>query len=125
MRSIRILASSWASFKRCTVYGAQGSSPLTKRHGGLTSERGSILSSRSQNVWRGRGVLEQADVQSRGSRPVRPSTSAAHVRSEERRVGKECRSRWSPYHLKKKEEANEGGEAEGHDDRLEADEGRD
>src|SRR4051794_41775296 len=24
------------------------------------------------------------------------------IRSEERRVGKECRSRWSPYHLKKK-----------------------
>src|SRR5205823_12326027 len=24
-------------------------------------------------------------------------------RSEERRVGKECRSRWWPYHLKKKE----------------------
>ena len=22
----------------------------------------------------------------------------AHTRSEERRVGKECRSRWSPYH---------------------------
>ena len=22
----------------------------------------------------------------------------AHERSEERRVGKECRSRWSPYH---------------------------
>src|SRR5947209_11375979 len=30
-------------------------------------------------------------------------------RSEERRVGKECRSRWSPYHekKKKKEEENE------------------
>ena len=32
-----------------------------------------------------------------------PETAAAHVRpdggrSEERRVGKECRSRWSPYH---------------------------
>src|SRR5215204_5763672 len=26
----------------------------------------------------------------------------ARWRSEERRVGKECRSRWSPYHLKKK-----------------------
>ena len=25
------------------------------------------------------------------------------TRSEERRVGKECRSRWSPYHEKKKE----------------------
>src|SRR2546429_5097235 len=24
--------------------------------------------------------------------------SGANVRSEERRVGKECRSRWSPYH---------------------------
>ena len=23
---------------------------------------------------------------------------AEHTRSEERRVGKECRSRWSPYH---------------------------
>ena len=25
-------------------------------------------------------------------------SEARHVRSEERRVGKECRSRWSPYH---------------------------
>ena len=25
-------------------------------------------------------------------------TSPLHIRSEERRVGKECRSRWSPYH---------------------------
>src|SRR2546430_12615538 len=24
------------------------------------------------------------------------------IRSEERRVGEECRSRWAPYHLKKK-----------------------
>src|SRR2546430_4492125 len=24
--------------------------------------------------------------------------ASAHPRSEERRVGKECRSRWSPYH---------------------------
>ena len=26
------------------------------------------------------------------------STGASAIRSEERRVGKECRSRWSPYH---------------------------
>ena len=25
-------------------------------------------------------------------------TTADEIRSEERRVGKECRSRWSPYH---------------------------
>src|SRR5260370_41179345 len=28
----------------------------------------------------------------------RVNTSAEDLRSEERRVGKECRSRWSPYH---------------------------
>src|SRR5690242_21840249 len=28
---------------------------------------------------------------------------ALHLRSEERRVGKECRSRWSPYHVKRRE----------------------
>src|SRR2546427_6249763 len=27
-----------------------------------------------------------------------PDRYVAHDRSEERRVGKECRSRWSPYH---------------------------
>ena len=26
------------------------------------------------------------------------NSSISHERSEERRVGKECRSRWSPYH---------------------------
>src|SRR5258706_1781786 len=30
--------------------------------------------------------------------PAKPDPSAGHDRSEERRVGKECRSRWSPYH---------------------------
>src|SRR5260221_10310829 len=29
---------------------------------------------------------------------VRPAGAPPHLRSEERRVGKECRSRWSPYH---------------------------
>ena len=26
------------------------------------------------------------------------NTKVGEIRSEERRVGKECRSRWSPYH---------------------------
>src|ERR1051326_9632468 len=30
--------------------------------------------------------------------PPAPSRSTFSSRSEERRVGKECRSRWSPYH---------------------------
>src|SRR2546430_14091129 len=30
---------------------------------------------------------------------ARPAINSKHtIRSEERRVGKECRSRWSPYH---------------------------
>ena len=29
---------------------------------------------------------------------VYPGNTAEDIRSEERRVGKECRSRWSPYH---------------------------
>src|SRR5947209_19021442 len=32
-----------------------------------------------------------------------PRNRLRRRRSEERRVGKECRSRWSPYHYKKKE----------------------
>src|SRR6266536_1248893 len=35
---------------------------------------------------------------------------AAHGGSEERRVGKECRARWSPYHEKKKKEHSGDGE---------------
>src|SRR5687767_15685444 len=33
---------------------------------------------------------------------ISPSRKHTGLRSEERRVGKECRSRWSPYHEKKK-----------------------
>src|SRR5581483_12324673 len=34
--------------------------------------------------------------------PARPRGRARRERSEERRVGKEWRSRWAPYHYKKK-----------------------
>ena len=33
-----------------------------------------------------------------GANPARIAEHHALLRSEERRVGKECRSRWSPYH---------------------------
>src|SRR5258708_38024235 len=36
------------------------------------------------------------DIVVGGNRPV--NTEGYGIRSEERRVGKECRSRWSPYH---------------------------
>src|SRR6266487_4420993 len=41
---------------------------------------------------------------SRSTSGCRTSSRAIATRSEERRVGKECRSRWSPYHEKKKKD---------------------
>src|SRR3712207_9201636 len=49
----------------------------------------------------GGGTDSGAGVDARGRQRPQPRVPAG-VRSEERRVGKECRSRWSPYHLKKK-----------------------
>src|SRR5688572_32865638 len=39
-----------------------------------------------------------ADVAVRINRPMRLAVPDIEARSEERRVGKECRSRWSPDH---------------------------
>src|SRR3712207_7906856 len=41
--------------------------------------------------------LEAEDIAKFGTTLARMEASG-EVRSEERRVGKECRSRWSPYH---------------------------
>ena len=46
-------------------------------------------------VWLGTGVIINPGV-TIGKNSVIGAGSV--VRSEERRVGKECRSRWSPYH---------------------------
>src|SRR6266849_10118445 len=43
------------------------------------------------------------------ARPLRAAGVRKASRSEERRVGKECRSRWSPYHKKKKKQSRESG----------------
>ena len=41
----------------------------------------------------------QAEVRAKGEALAStPVTDRIDFRSEERRVGKECRSRWSPYH---------------------------
>src|SRR5687768_18422782 len=51
-------------------------------------------------------ALLNAWLRGRASMPDRKLASLA--RSEERRVGKECRSRWSPYDEKKEEEERRG-----------------
>ena len=54
------------------------------------------ISSRSWPTMYSTKVL-RAEAKSRASACQR-AASCASPRSEERRVGKECRSRWSPYH---------------------------
>jgi len=43
-------------------------------------------------------ISHGATPEQKGYRGYKYSTCASVNRSEERRVGKECRSRWSPYH---------------------------
>src|SRR3712207_9583689 len=44
---------------------------------------------------------EQENLARKFTQPLQPENDA--LRSEERRVGKECRSRWPPYHSKQNE----------------------
>src|SRR2546427_5496838 len=44
------------------------------------------------------GAIRIAAAATAGQASSAVSTQRAYMRSEERRVGKECRSRWSPYH---------------------------
>ena len=43
-----------------------------------------------------RDLLDELEVW--GNKLLELEAGELHARSEERRVGKECRSRWSPYH---------------------------
>ena len=45
------------------------------------------------------GKIKNVDIRQQGSgNPGTTNVLRVVLRSEERRVGKECRSRWSPYH---------------------------
>src|SRR5687767_15805379 len=48
-------------------------------------------------------ATENAPISPKAIAQPQPAAKTTRpIRSEERRVGKECRSRWSPYHEKKK-----------------------
>ena len=60
-----------------------------------------------KNSWNGKVLYsgEHADIKEAVEAAVKAGADlrdaylgGAYLRSEERRVGKECRSRWSPYH---------------------------
>ena len=71
---------------------------LESRRRQLVAERASLQSAVRQAASRGRiGETAEQRLGMRVPSDV-ASASAMRGRSEERRVGKECRSRWSPYH---------------------------
>src|SRR2546429_10007121 len=64
-------------------------------HRGIASQKATGLTSvsvDSASVWHQKSILPWSSTE----RHVRSGLDS--IRSEERRVGKECRSRWSPYH---------------------------
>src|SRR5258708_31130364 len=76
--------------------------PICDVLGGLRPARADRRASRARRT---RAAVEQSRVYDPrgGARAcLEPAARLLRRRSEERRVGEECRSRWSPYHLKKK-----------------------
>ena len=77
----------------------------TERASTIATERASLQASRTQ-INEGRGERTWAEVATEMVALINSGVDKATngdgdggiVRSEERRVGKECRSRWSPYH---------------------------
>src|SRR2546422_1905452 len=73
----------------CALPISQGKPP-----GPLPTERAFLLTGREQETRCPQPTDRVGPTAARGSSTPGGST----MRSEERRVGKECRSRWSPYH---------------------------
>src|SRR3712207_3428159 len=89
------------------IPGERRSPPFLWRNRGVASRAGSPDRNESSGLQRKRsreGFAERPSLRGTGFRSVSSEErletdgSRACRRSEERRVGKECRSRWSPYH---------------------------
>ena len=63
--------------------------------GGRVNEKGEISYGFASNL---RVALPNASFIGFTGTPIEKTDANTRTRSEERRVGKECRSRWSPYH---------------------------
>src|SRR5690348_17760331 len=75
---------------------------------GSAGSRTNFWTCRSWRASRSRTITGSREAardiwRSRRTSTTRSTRKRTWSRSEERRVGKECRSRWEPYHEKKKE----------------------
>ena len=68
-------------------------------HPGKVDENYADVVFESKNITAGMGTAQNLDKHSQSDKIIaEPCIFIKNERSEERRVGKECRSRWSPYH---------------------------
>ena len=82
-------------------FGNSTSEGFDIRRAGTGESKYPDLKAEFSDIPHDRGTLSMArssDPNSANSQFFICLKSAPHLRSEERRVGKECRSRWSPYH---------------------------
>src|SRR3712207_9494166 len=89
----------FSSRRRHTRYWRDWSSDVCSSD--LSSSAGTV-SGKERLVGMGPVEPGKGRVRTCGLKPGKSGPRSSRTRSEERRVGKECRSRWSPYHLKKK-----------------------
>ena len=68
------------------------------RMGGSATHAGRVISTAPVTVFLTDGKATVSDVEPGEMTVLLQCRGVESQRSEERRVGKECRSRWSPYH---------------------------
>src|SRR5438874_6181087 len=85
--------------------------PILRRHASSSSRNSITSRANSSGSWSGAGIMPPGRSTERACGRWGASFSASGRanessvgRSEERRVGKECRSRWSQHHEKKQRE---------------------
>src|SRR2546430_10072292 len=108
---LEVRAKSWVWFffssrRRHTIFDCDWSSDvcssdlflrcITKRKSLHWSHKGAIQYADDQRPHQADREIRRSCVKVSGRGP--PQDIHIAIRSEERRVGKECRSRWSPYH---------------------------
>ena len=77
---------------------ARSAAPPMRTSAGLSTEAVYIFNNMLRKLAKSYAPEYIAAVFESGAPVARMAEFAEYKRSEERRVGKECRSRWSPYH---------------------------
>src|SRR2546422_10562576 len=96
MTSLRVLLLVTLGVLPIQPAGAQGTQPLRKAELVRMLARRALSKPQIATLVRRNCVTFQPTAHDRAE--LRAAGADDAVRSEERRVGKECRSRWSPYH---------------------------